>query len=142
MKKILCFVITIVIIGSLACPAFAANPKNASNPPEIVPFSASYDFPSIAPGESALLVSNYLVDPDSTVFVIKSATWNYSTTVKIAFMSRTNGQDYASYITSDGFISNKTFDLSSLPKGKYDLFIHNIGDMSIYNGTMVYDIYG
>ncbi len=102
-----------------------------------------YTFPeaSLKAEEVDIIVSNYHVIPDKTVFKIISGTWNTSPTVKIAF--RKDNQDFCEYMTEDGWIADYTFNTHELPEGDYDIVIYNMGEQPIFGSTGVirYELY-
>lgn len=101
-----------------------------------------YTFPeeSLKAEEVDIIVSNYHVIPDKTVFKIICGAWNISPTVKIAF--RKDNQDFCEYMTEDGWIADYTFNTHELPEGDYDIVIYNMGELPIWGtGVIRYELY-
>ncbi len=91
--------------------------------------------PYLDEGESDVIVRNYHVVPDKTVFKIQAGTWTFASTVKIAF--RKDNQDFCEYVNSAGHMYDYTFDTQTLAEGDYDIVVYNTGGLPIFCGSIM-----
>lgn len=123
-------------------PDHSADTTLPKEPIRQVEEDGVYMFPDpyLQAGESEVIVSNYHVVPDKTVFKIQAGAWTFASTVKIAL--RKDNQDFCEYVNSAGFVGEYTFDTHALSEGDYDIVVYNAGGLPIFYGSIIrYELY-
>ncbi len=140
MKKVIIFILTMVMLLSLSSPALATEIeiKAVADDTPIMPLATlSIDFTLLASGSYKCATDTYYIHDGDTILHITSCTWSPATSnVRIGFRNVDTGVLYG-VTFKNGAIGEYKITTENLPAGEYDVFIKNSGTQSI-SGALQY----
>lgn len=143
MKKMLSALLTLVMVLSLSCTAFAVEEVEYEPSTEetvITPRSSlSISFTSLREDAKRTSSETYYISDEDAVLTITSCSWSPSSQdVKIGWYNVDTGITYT--VTYEGgAISGKKINCSGVPDGDYKVCIINAGNKSI-TGAIKYEV--
>lgn len=138
MKKYISCLLVIVMMTSMACPAFACEVEAVGT--DIMPYSAmSLVFSNLAPGARVYSAATYYISNEDAQINIYSCTWAPATqNIIIGYYNVDTGAIYGCSF-ADGEIDPIYITSNNVPDGEYQIYIQNTGTKNV-TGVLKYSV--
>lgn len=142
-RKIICTVLALTLVLSIAIPASADT--LSAEIQDLEPGEISYPVSSARANSKSIYatskgysyVQEYNVVQGETVLHINSCTWNPAYNIGIGFYSSTADGIYGVQF-SGGSISNRNISTANVPSGTYFIYVYNYGTSTITGAINYY----